>query len=90
MQPFYLFQIITPQGLTYEGEVVHALIPSERGFVGVLANHAPYITSSAGGKLQLRERNSLEKTFRIGEGFFEVTKNKAVILTQSCEEIAAS
>ena len=79
----YQLNVITPQGITYTGEVVHTLIPAEDGFVGVLANHAPYVTSSPGGRLEVRESGGSEKKFRIGPGFFEITRNKATFLTQS-------
>ncbi len=83
MSAFYQLQIITPQGVAYTGEVVHSLVPAEDGFVGVLANHAPYITSSSGGRFEVRERSGEEKKFKVGTGFFEVAKNSASFLTQS-------
>ena len=83
MPSFYKLQIITPQGTSYDGEVVHALVPAENGFVGVLANHAPYVTSSAGGRMEVRERSGDVKKFTVGAGFFEVVKNQASFLTQS-------
>ena len=83
MPPFYRLQIITPQGIAYRGEVIHCLIPVEDGFTGVLANHAPYVTSSPGGRLELREKEGQEKKFTAGMGFFEVAKNEATFLTQS-------
>jgi F-type H+-transporting ATPase subunit epsilon len=83
MPPFYKLQIITPQGVQYQNEVVHALIPAEDGFVGVLANHAPYITSSLGGSIEIREKNGEEKKFQVGPGFFEVSANQAAFLAQT-------
>lgn len=83
MPPHYQLKIVTPQGVQYQGEVTHTLIPAEDGFVGVLANHAPYITSSLGGRLEVREKDGLEKKFVVGTGFFEVTNNQATFLTQS-------
>ncbi|MBI3313658.1 MAG: F0F1 ATP synthase subunit epsilon [Candidatus Omnitrophica bacterium] len=83
MAPSYHLQIITPQGIPYQGDVIHTLVPAENGFVGVLANHAPYVTSSAGGKLEVREKEGTEKKFRVGPGFFEVVKNQASFFTES-------
>ncbi len=83
MQPSYHLRVVTPQGIAYQGEVEHALIPAEDGFVGVLANHSPYITSSSGGRFEVREKDGLEKKFKAGTGFFEVAKNQATFLVQS-------
>ena len=81
--PTYNLKVITPQGVGYTGEVSHTLLPSEDGLVGVLAHHAPYVTSSGGGKLQVREIDGQEKSFQVGLGFFEVAHNQATFLTQS-------
>lgn len=81
--PSYHLEVITPQGVAYSMEVEHTMLPAEDGFVGVLARHAPYVTSSPGGRLEVREANGTEKKFKVGAGFFEVAKNKATFLTQS-------
>ena len=79
----YTINVLTPQGKAFSGEAVHTLVPAEDGFVGVLANHAPYVTSSAGGRLEIREPGGVEKKFIVGPGFFEVAHNAATFLTQS-------
>lgn len=86
----YQLQVITPQGIAYEGAVIHAEVPAERGFVGVMANHAPFITSSGGGRLLLREKNGSQKAFVVGSGFFEVKRNQAVFITQKFSPAAAN
>ena len=83
MEPSYQLQVITPQGTPYAGEVIHSLIPAEDGFVGVLAHHAPYVTSSPGGRFQVREKDGRERKFKVGLGFFEVAQDKATFLTRS-------
>ncbi len=80
----YSLKIITPQGIAYEGSVYHALVPAESGFVGVLAHHAPYLLSSKGGRMVVKESIGLERDFEVGPGFFEVQHDQAVFLTQTC------
>ncbi len=84
MATSYSLKIITPQGAVYEGTVVHTFLPTENGFVGVLAHHAPYLVSSKGGKMAVKESGGLEKDFQVGPGFFEVNHDQAVFLTQTC------
>ncbi|OGW72381.1 MAG: hypothetical protein A2Y02_00960 [Omnitrophica bacterium GWA2_52_12] len=83
MQPYFRLQITTPQGHEYSGDVVHARIPVPGGSVGILANHAPYITAAAGGVCEVREKDGTEKSFNVGGGFFTVSHNQAVLLTQT-------
>jgi F0F1-type ATP synthase epsilon subunit len=84
MATSYSLKIITPQGTAYEGTVVHTFLPTENGFVGVLAHHAPYLVSSKGGKMVAKESVGTEKDFQVGPGFFEVNHDQAVFLTQIC------
>ena len=81
MATSYSLKIITPQGTAYEGTVLHTFLPTENGFVGVLAHHAPYLVSSKGGKMVVKESVGLEKDFQVGPGFFEVNHDQAVFLT---------
>jgi len=80
--PTFELQVITPQGMPYKARVVHTRVPIDGGYVGILANHAAYIVSSLGGRLDVREADGAEKTFSVGAGFFEVNKNQAIFLTQ--------
>jgi F0F1-type ATP synthase epsilon subunit len=88
MQPSFNFKVITPQGTVFEGDVFHASIPAEDGLVGVLANHASYVTSSPGGRVELRTEEDgmeIERRMKVGSGFFSVTRNQAFFLTKSFE-----
>ena len=80
----YTLKIITPQGTAYEETVFHTFLPTENWFVGILAHHAPYLVSSKGGKMAVKEAIGLEKNFQVGPGFFEVNHDQAVFLTQTC------
>ena len=84
----YSLKIITPQGTAYEGTVFHTFLPTENGFVGVLAHHAPYLVSSKGGKMVVKESIGLEKDFQVGPGFFEVNHDQAVFLTTTFSDLS--
>ena len=86
MDASYSFKIITPQGTAYEGTVFHTFLPTENGFVGVLAHHAPYLVSSKGGKMAVKESGGLQRDFQVGPGFFEVNHDQAVFLTTTSVE----
>lgn len=81
----YSLEILTPRGRFFSGEVVHSLVPAEDGFVGVLANHTAYLTSSPGGRLEVRLSSGEVRPIRVGSGFFQVLGNQAFFLTQSAE-----
>jgi F-type H+-transporting ATPase subunit epsilon len=88
MAATFQLKVVTPQGAAYEGTAVHVRIPNEDGFVGILANHAPYVTSSPGGPLEIREPGGSQKTYTTGVGFFEIAHNQAIFLTQSFSAVS--
>lgn len=81
----YSLEILTPRGRFFSGEVVHTLVPAEDGFVGVLAHHISYVTSSPGGRLEIRLPSGQTQSWKVGPGFFEILKNQAFFLAQSVE-----
>jgi len=81
----YRLEILTPLGKSFSGEVTHTLLPAEDGFVGVLARHASYVTSSPGGRLEVRLSSGQTRSFRVGRGFFHFLADAAVFLTQTVE-----
>ena len=83
MQSYYELKVITPQGNAYSAQVTHTLVPGEDGYLGVLANHAPLVTSSPGGKFEVQEKDGQKKRFKAGLGFFEVARNQATFLTRT-------
>ena len=87
MTASYSLKIITPKGIAYSGTAVHAEVPVENGYVGILPNHASYLVASNGGKITARESNGTERGFKVGAGFFEINQNQAVFLTQSCQSL---
>ena len=82
----YHFDLLTPRGRHFSGEVIHALIPAEDGFVGVLANHTTYVTSSPGGRLEIRLAPGETRQFQVGPGFFRIKKNDAFFLTHQIKD----
>ena len=88
--PNFQFDIITLNGKPYSGEVKSLVVSGEKGYFGVLANHAAFMSTCVPGKLTIKEAAGNELAFRTEKGFFEVVKNKAVLLTSSAEKISAA
>ena len=86
-EPSFQFEVVTVNGKPYAGKVTSLVVPGEKGSFGVLANHAAFISTCTPGKLKAREQNGSEFWFEVGGGFFEVAKNRAILLTNSFEKI---
>jgi len=86
MAATYNFRILTPGEKALDTDVVSIVAPGEAGYLGVLANHAPLITTLARGELRVRFADSREARYRIGSGLLKVAHNEVVLLTESIEE----
>ncbi|MDH3196706.1 MAG: F0F1 ATP synthase subunit epsilon [Candidatus Krumholzibacteria bacterium] len=85
MAATYNFKILTPNATALDDEVVSVVAPGEAGYLGVLANHAPLITTLQSGQLTVRFHDNREVRYRIGAGILKVAHNQAVLLTESIE-----
>ena len=83
MTPFKL-QILTPDKLFFDGETDNVIVRTTVGDKGILARHEEYVAALPIGKLKVR----IDGNFRIAavsEGVVKVSRDKTVILVQSCE-----
>lgn len=75
--------IVTPEKIHFEGEVVSMVAPGGDGYLGVLAQHAPLLTTLVSGRLTFTPENDSVRQVEIGPGFLDVTQNRATLLTES-------
>jgi len=65
------------------------MVPGECGYLGVLAGHAPLISSLAPGVISFRsETGQLQQLTIQSRGFLEVSSSKAHVLLTSYDESA--
>jgi F-type H+-transporting ATPase subunit epsilon len=73
--------IYSSDKVIYEGRAVSLIVPSELGYLGILAFHAPLVAKLKPGVITFRDNAGLAKAIEIKQtGYFEVLQNKATIL----------
>lgn len=85
MDPITL-RVLTAEGLAFESQAVSIVAPGAPGYLGILKNHAPLVTTLKPGKLTWRSEGGESNTVHIGSGLLEVIKNHVTILTDSVRE----
>lgn len=79
--------IYTPEKTIFENEAVLLCVPGECGYFGVMAHHAPFISSLTPGTISFKDKEGKEISIHSkGRGFFEVSGNKAVLLLDAVKE----
>jgi F-type H+-transporting ATPase subunit epsilon len=77
-------EIVTAEKTVFSGEVDQVTVPGAGGVMGVLANHAPVLSTLKPGELRIRKGNDVTE-YAIGGGFVDIHDNKVIILADSAE-----
>ena len=79
-------EIVTPEKLSFSEEVESLVVPAERGYLGVLAGHAPLLCTLRPGEIRVLKDGN-EDFFATSGGFMEVTPRKTSLLVESAENV---
>jgi F-type H+-transporting ATPase subunit epsilon len=77
-------EVVTPAGAIVSEDVDIVNAPGYGGDFGVLANHAPFLSTIKIGILTY-EQNKVRHSLMISGGFSEVSNNKITFLVESAE-----
>lgn len=83
MTPFKL-EILTPDKLFFDGETENLIVRTTVGDKGILARHEDYVAALPIGKMKVKINGNF-RTAAISEGMVKVSRDKTVVLVQSCE-----
>ena len=83
MTPFRL-EIITPEKTFFDGETEQIIARTTVGDVGILNGHEPYCAALGIGQMRVMIDGKFRRAATSG-GIIKVSKEKTVILVQSCE-----
>ncbi len=77
-------EVVTPKGAIVSDTVDIVTAPGFAGEFGVLANHAPFLSTIKVGTLRYKKEGN-EVELMISGGFCEVSNNKITFLVESAE-----
>jgi F-type H+-transporting ATPase subunit epsilon len=73
--------VVTPEGSVLEADAVSAVFPAFDGEVGILPNHAPFMTLLGSGTLTIRRAGSISR-FAVKGGFLQVVDNRVRVVAE--------
>jgi F-type H+-transporting ATPase subunit epsilon len=85
----FTFRLVTLQRLLLEAPVSALQVPGSEGYLGILAHHAPLITSLRPGRLEVRDEAGTRTAYAVSGGFLEVSGNRATVLADTAEPVTA-
>ena len=81
------FSLVSPERELYSGEVDRVDAPGSEGAFGVLAGHAPFMTTLREGRIHVHIGQD-EQVFEVKGGFADVTPEGLTILAEEVAEVA--
>ena len=80
------FELVTPEKLVLSDEVHMVVVPGAEGEFGVMAGHAPFMTTLRDGKLKVyRTATGEPETISVSGGFAEVGEKGLTVLAEKAE-----
>ena len=74
------FELVAPERLLVSESVEMVVVPGTEGDFGILAGHAPTVSSVRAGVVAVFENNSVKERFFVSGGFAEVTPERCTVL----------
>ncbi len=81
------FSLVSPERELFSGEVDRVDAPGSEGDFGVLAGHAPFMTTLKEGWVKVHVEGAM-RTFDIHGGFADVTPEGLTILAEKADEVS--
>jgi F-type H+-transporting ATPase subunit epsilon len=80
------FELVTPNRLVMADEVHMVVVPGAEGDSGIMAGHAPYMTTLKNGEIAVyRTQGAQPERINVTGGFAEVSDKGLTILAESVD-----
>ena len=80
------FELVTPDRLVMSDDVYMVVVPGIEGDSGIMAGHAPYMTTLKNGDVSIyRTQNGQPERISVTGGFAEVSDRGLTVLAESAE-----
>lgn len=84
----FQFELVSPEKIVFSAEVTMATIPGEEGEFGVLAGHAPLISSIRPGTVTLTLPDNSQRKIFVSGGFADVNNKVCSIVAEEGVNVA--
>ncbi|NCN99676.1 ATP synthase F1 subunit epsilon [Candidatus Falkowbacteria bacterium] len=79
------FEIVTPERVVLQREVLQITIPTTSGEITILPNHIPLVSVLQAGVIETTSSDNEVEIMSVSGGFVEVSWDKVVILADTAE-----
>lgn len=84
----FLFELVSPDAILASETVKMVTVPGEAGDFGVLAKHAPLLSSIRPGVVEITAENGDVKRLFVAGGFADVNETQCTVLAENAIDVA--
>jgi F-type H+-transporting ATPase subunit epsilon len=75
------FQLVSPEGVLYSGQVTMVVLPARRGEMGILPNHAPMVAALDSGVITIyKQGDEIEERIFVAGGFANINEAGCTVM----------
>ncbi len=78
-------EIVTPEGLIYDGRADIVVVPGEMGELGILPRHASLVSRTVVGEVRVNESGNGWKPIAVGSGYVKMQFDRLLLLVNTAE-----
>lgn len=82
----FSFELVSPERLVFSGQVTEVVVPGSEGQFGVMAGHAPFISTLSAGILTIKGEGADKRLFVRG-GFAEANPAGLTVLAEQATPV---
>lgn len=87
----FFCDIVTPEKELFSEEINFIVVPGAEGEIGLLAKHAPVISTLKMGEIRLKmEADSETESYLVNGGYVEAIGTKVVVLASRAEKVGST
>ena len=80
------FELVTPEKQVMSADVYMVVVPGTEGDSGIMAGHAPYMTTLKNGQISVyKSAGAAPETITVTGGFAEMGENGLTVLAENVE-----
>ncbi len=82
------FELVSPESIVVSTDASMVIVPGTEGDFGVLANHAPLLSSVRPGVVTVTTAEGEEKKIFVAGGFADVSENQCSVLAEEAVNVS--
>ena len=87
MASTFKFELVSPEKLLMSADVEHVVVPGTMGDFGVLAGHAPFLSTVRPGILEILNGTKVEKRIYVSGGLADANAEGLTVLAQQAIDV---